>query len=308
MAAPRVIDFLMSGVVDSNGSPLVGGKVFTYSPGTLTLKSTWQDYDQASAHTNPIILDAQGAKQVYAVGSYDIVIKNSDESETLYTYDGLNYSGNDGTSYYGSVATGSENALEISVPLAANDYTDGQLYTFVAQYDNTSTATIDINGGGQLTIYNNLTGLVLSGGEIVADRLYFGITYDFKFYILNARPTWASWTPTLAGWSANPAIGVYRYSLLGKFCTIAFYQGGAATSTTGATTMTLPFTAATITNMSWTNSLAQAIDNGVSLTTPGLVIVASGGTIATFYKDNSGAAFTTSGTKIIRGQLTYEIA
>lgn len=120
--------------------------------------------------------------------------------------------------------------------------------------------------------------------------------------------TLTTWSPTLTGWSANPANGVYRYALTGKLCTLFIRQPTAGTSNNTATSMTLPFTAATITNHQWIG-YGQGIDNGSTLTTFILAAISSAGTSVTFYTNAAGAAWTNSGNKYIAGcTITYETA
>lgn len=45
---------------DDNGNILAGGKVYTYVAGTTTNKATYKEQAESNAHTNPIILDADG--------------------------------------------------------------------------------------------------------------------------------------------------------------------------------------------------------------------------------------------------------
>jgi hypothetical protein len=56
--------------LDSNGDPLVGGKVYHYIPSTSTLKDTWQDQAQTILNTNPIILDSNGQAVIWGDGAY----------------------------------------------------------------------------------------------------------------------------------------------------------------------------------------------------------------------------------------------
>ena len=44
----------------NNGTPLSGGKVYTYAAGTTTPKATFTNYTGGTAHSNPIILDSAG--------------------------------------------------------------------------------------------------------------------------------------------------------------------------------------------------------------------------------------------------------
>ncbi|SPA44598.1 hypothetical protein [Cupriavidus taiwanensis] len=62
---------------DSDGKPLVGGKLYTYDAGTSTLKKTYQDRGGASENTNPIILDARGECTVYGTGNYRIKLTDA---------------------------------------------------------------------------------------------------------------------------------------------------------------------------------------------------------------------------------------
>ncbi len=63
--------------IDINGRPLVGGSVTFYEPDTLALKDTWQDADQATLNTNPIILDSRGQAIIYGNGTYRQRVKDS---------------------------------------------------------------------------------------------------------------------------------------------------------------------------------------------------------------------------------------
>jgi len=52
---------------DANGSPLVGGKVYTYAAGTTTPLATYTDASAATPNTNPVILDSRGEEYLCAV-------------------------------------------------------------------------------------------------------------------------------------------------------------------------------------------------------------------------------------------------
>ena len=77
-------------VFDDNGDPLASGKVWSYEPGgTSTPKALCADIDCNSNLDNPFTLDSRGEEWVYGQGKYYIVIKNSDETETILTGDDL---------------------------------------------------------------------------------------------------------------------------------------------------------------------------------------------------------------------------
>jgi hypothetical protein len=119
---------------------------------------------------------------------------------------------------------------------------------------------------------------------------------------------WTSWSPSFTGWSANPTGGLYYYRLVGKTCEISVRQPNNGTSNATTCTFSLPFTALTRTNARWT-APCEIVDNGVTITTPGLGVVSSAGTVVTVAKDYAFNAFTASGNKRVGSlQLTYEIA
>ena len=63
--------------LDDNGDPLSGGKLYTYAAGTTTEKTTFQDADEVTPNTNPIILDSRGEAPVYLdEGAYKFILKD----------------------------------------------------------------------------------------------------------------------------------------------------------------------------------------------------------------------------------------
>lgn len=77
---------------DDNGTPLAGGKLYTYEAGTTTPKATYTTAEGDVACTNPIILDAAGRATFFIDGSYkftlhdanDVLVKTTDNI-TAYT-------------------------------------------------------------------------------------------------------------------------------------------------------------------------------------------------------------------------------
>jgi len=69
-------------VVDTNGIPVAGAKIYTYSAGTEDEKDTYTDYDSEIAQTNPIIADSAGRFELWLGGGlYKITYKDSDDTE-----------------------------------------------------------------------------------------------------------------------------------------------------------------------------------------------------------------------------------
>jgi parallel beta-helix repeat protein len=78
---------------DNNGVILTGGKIYTYTAGTTTPQTTYTSSSGATAHSNPIILDASGrvpGGEIWLTDglSYKFVIKDANEV-LIGTYDNV---------------------------------------------------------------------------------------------------------------------------------------------------------------------------------------------------------------------------
>jgi hypothetical protein len=62
----------------SSGSPLAGGKVYTYAAGTSTLQATYTDSTAGTANANPVVLDSAGRGAIWlgASKSYKVVVQD----------------------------------------------------------------------------------------------------------------------------------------------------------------------------------------------------------------------------------------
>lgn len=70
--------FLKQSFFDANGDPLVGGKVWSYTAGTTTPRTTYTSEAATAANTNPILLDANGQADIWiGNGFYKFVVMNS---------------------------------------------------------------------------------------------------------------------------------------------------------------------------------------------------------------------------------------
>lgn len=74
----------------ATGAPLAGGKLYTYQAGTTTPLVTYTDATEASANTNPIILDANGECNLWLGGNaYKITLTDADDV-VQWTQDNIN--------------------------------------------------------------------------------------------------------------------------------------------------------------------------------------------------------------------------
>jgi len=126
------------------------------------------------------------------------------------------------------------------------------------------------------------------------------ITDKYISYIENPEgfPDWFNWAPTITGFSADPASGIYKWRAYGQTIKCFVRQPNSGTSNATTFTISAPVTAATVTNMQW-GVVAPVTDNSVNLTTPGIIRIVSAGTVFDVLKDTAFAAFTNSGSKRI---------
>jgi len=71
---------------DTNGKPLVGGKVYTYNAGATTAQKTYGTASHTVTNTNPVVLNAAGEADIYATGTIKLILKDSSD-HTLWTVD-----------------------------------------------------------------------------------------------------------------------------------------------------------------------------------------------------------------------------
>lgn len=185
-ASPSQVDFLLSGFSDSNGDPLSGGKVYTYIAGTTTNKTTWSNITGTSAHANPIILDSNGTKQVFADGLYKFVVTDSADV-VLYTFDNLSYGVATGVTTDGGTSSGAANTYAITVSPSPVSYATGQKFSFISHQANTSAATLNVNSIGAVAITSKvdqaLVGSEVPSGAVIA------VMYDGdSFRIIDTTP------------------------------------------------------------------------------------------------------------------------
>ncbi len=302
------IELLLAGFTDSSGSPLNAGKIYTYEAGTTTPKDTYQDEDASTTHANPIILDSQGRKQAYGTGFYKFVIKDSSDN-TLYTFDNLYFGNVYSTGFFWGGTSGfSSNAYTLTLNPAITSYTTGLRVAFLAGGANTGVSTLNINGLGAVSLrkvgLNTLNSGDLDSGQIVE------CIYDGTYFVITSNDSglWDTWTPTLTGFSADPASAVYRYRVINKTCYIVVSQPNSGTSNATGFTITLPFTAATVTGMTWHITIPLVFDNSVISTTKDTAQISSAGSTITLNKANNASGWTNSGGKRATFQMFYEIA
>jgi hypothetical protein len=116
---------------------------------------------------------------------------------------------------------------------------------------------------------------------------------------------WLIWNPTIAGFSLNPANGLYYYWVNNGLVYINVRQPSDGTSNANNFTMTAPFTAKTLTNQVWGN-FASAYDNG-ALVAHCVMGILTNSNLLYMFKSDASTGWTTSGNKRCSfSQIFYE--
>lgn len=133
-------------------------------------------------------------------------------------------------------------------------------YFYVVSTSYTSSkTTITVTGGSNYSLANA------------------AITNPFRSYMATPQlfPHWMNWTPTVTGYSSVPTNAVYRFSIDGRKVYISVREVTSGISNATSITISLPVTAATITNQLWMYPAAYE-NNGVVSTTWGRGVIVSG--------------------------------
>jgi len=115
----------------NDGTPLVGGKLYTYAAGTTTPLATYTSYSGLTANTNPIILDSRGEANVWLnVGPYKLALYDADNA-LIWTVDNI-YSAGSGVfngPVSGTTATFSGALSAASGTFSGNVSAGGNVFT-----------------------------------------------------------------------------------------------------------------------------------------------------------------------------------
>ena len=217
--------------LSANGTPLSGGYVYFYIPGTSTPKDTYQDAGQTILNTNPVVLDAAGSALIYGSGAYREIVTDSASNQI---WDQLTADTSLSGIAWGGTSTGSANAQAVAA--AAFAQTNGSILYFRAGFTNTGATTLNVNSTGGLPVYADTPSgpQALSGTELgVGD--YAGVIYDST---LGAYHLLA---PTSVLGSANTWVQAQtmpRATITGALTVGGVSLGGMATLTEMATPVT----------------------------------------------------------------------
>jgi len=225
----------------SNGSFLVGGKLYTYAAGTTTPLTTYTTSTGLIANTNPIILDSRGEASVwFGTSKYKFVLKDANDVE-IWTQDQLGASATaDGANAYGTwpiSITG--NAATATYATTAGSVTPGVSVDKIIAGTNITISpgsgigTVTVNATSAATVTSvaatGLYGFTVTGGPITTSGTL-TVTPPAPSTagnVLTSNGTaWTSAAPASGGASITPyAVG--SYALCTAQGTEYFYGQGA---------------------------------------------------------------------------------
>ena len=190
-----VIPDLFDRIVDANGAPVAGAKMYWYLAGTSTPTTVYQDSATTVPHAQPIVADTGGLLPViYAKdGSYKVVLQDS-LGNTLYTLD--NY----------SIVTAGGGGTLVSAPVVL------KTANYVVQStDRNNVFTVDASGA--------------AGQNVVITADSATLTNGFPFAVIDIG---TAGTVTIVGVGAQTVNGLPSFTLTAQNQAIQLVSSGAA--------------------------------------------------------------------------------
>ena len=159
IATPPKLQFF-----DASGTPLVGGKLYSYAAGTTTPLATYTSSTGGSANTNPVILDSRGEANVwFGAGQYKLKLTSATDVE-VWTVDNLNgpdqatlaaLSASSGSSLVGFIQSGSGAVATTVQARLRKTFFTSDYDTFVNAVAAAANGTLIVNS--TITVSTNVT-------------------------------------------------------------------------------------------------------------------------------------------------------
>lgn len=231
----------------ATGTPLVGGKVYTYAAGTTTPLATYTTSGGGTANTNPVILDVRGEADIWYTNgvSYKVVLKDSTDS-TIWTVDNI--------AIAGSMATQNSNAVSITGGTIGSGVTFNGNTTGTAS--NVTGVVAVANGGtGASTAANARTNLGAAAAGANAD-----ITALNQDVTLTASGTVAATSLGYRGAPQNAQTGAYGLVLTDNGKHISITTGGVTVPSNAAAAFPIGATVVIYNNSGSSQNIAITTD------------------------------------------------
>lgn len=175
----------------NDGTPLVGGKLYTYAAGTTTPLATYVSYAGTTANTNPVILDSRGEADVWLDNAlYKLALYDADNA-LIWTVDNISsinsgiftgpVSGTTGT--FSGALTAASGAFSGPVSGTTGTFssgvsgTTGAFSSAVSGTTGAFSSTLNVTGVSTLTAGAVVQGLTVGKGSgITSSNTAFGIS------------------------------------------------------------------------------------------------------------------------------------
>lgn len=175
----------------NDGTPLVGGKLYTYAAGTTTPLATYVSYAGTTANTNPVILDSRGEADVWLDSAlYKLALYDADNA-LIWTVDNISsinsgiftgpVSGTTGT--FSGALTAASGAFSGPVSGTTGTFssgvsgTTGAFSSAVSGTTGAFSSTLNVTGVSTLTAGAVAQGLTVGKGSgITSSNTAFGIS------------------------------------------------------------------------------------------------------------------------------------
>lgn len=149
---------------DSNGIPLAGGKLFTYSAGTSLQLATFTDSTEAANNTNPVILDSTGAASVWLGASFYRFVLQDSNSVQIFDIDNISSSNLPFITNFSFL----EGATQPGVPGSDLLYGLSSRHRLAFNNNNTGEDVVVGENTTDTLAHKTLTGPIIHGGTIDA--------------------------------------------------------------------------------------------------------------------------------------------
>jgi hypothetical protein len=175
----------------NDGTPLVGGKLYTYAAGTTTPLATYVSYAGTTANTNPVILDSRGEADVWLDSAlYKLALYDADNA-LIWTVDNISsinsgiftgpVSGTTGT--FSGALTAASGTFSGPVSGTTGTFssgvsgTTGAFSSAVSGTTGAFSSTLNVTGVSTLTAGAVVQGLTVGKGSgITSSNTAFGIS------------------------------------------------------------------------------------------------------------------------------------
>lgn len=154
-------------ISNADGTPMVGGQIFTYDVGTTNPRPTFADQGQINPNTNPVVLDGRGEALIFWSGDYTVVLQDV-LGNTIWSVDHVNSNTASLNDNY-VLDSGSANVYIGNGGIQTTTYVAGMKIALKVSTSNTGPSTFNYNALGTKQILIGPTQVF--AGQLVAGAI-----------------------------------------------------------------------------------------------------------------------------------------